>query len=130
MKITRTSLMYALLDEDYLRTIKVLMPDTLDKMEEFYGHEVIQKLKDSGLYSTDDVYLGEEGYVVRYNLSANIFETMPGVTDEHELPEFIAGYFKENGMWPMVKTPDEIARYSLDVALPLFVKAGLLETTQ
>lgn len=128
MRITKTSLMHALLEEEYIRTIKVLMPDTLDRMEEFYGHEAIQKLKDSGLYDTGTGYFAEDGYVIRYNLSANIFEEMPGVTEDHELPEFIAGYFKKNGMWPMIKTPSEIARFSLDVALPLFVKAGLLET--
>lgn len=129
MKIMKTSLMYYLLAEGYGGTIKVLQPEVISKVKEFYGEEAVQRLESSGLYTREDEYGYVSYYLSGFNLSFNIFETMPGVVTDSELREYIAQYMKENGMWPTEKPLDEITRYSVDVVLPKFVEAGLLETS-
>lgn len=115
--------MYALLDFSFYSTIKNLEPDTLDRFREFYGDDAVRKIRESGLYEE----MGEYLYLTACNLSANIFEGMPGVVTEEELSDYLAWYMKENGMWPTERPVAELVRYSVDVALPLFVNAGLLE---
>lgn len=124
MKIMKTSVMHTVTSYDY-NTIKVISSDILDIVRDFYGDDAEQKLRGSGLYEDYD-----EGGLAIYslNLSANIFEAMPSVVTEEELQEYTITYFRENEMWPMEKPIAEIHRYTMDVALPLFVKAGLLET--
>lgn len=124
MKIMKTSVMHAVMSYDY-NTIKVISSNILGIIRDFYGEDAERKLRDSGLYEDyDEGGLG----ISRLNLSANIFEAMPNIVTEEELREHTINYFREMEMWPMEKPIAEIHRYTMDVALPLFVKAGLLET--
>lgn len=128
MHIMKSSVMQAIMtSNEYNATIKLITPDVLDVIRNIYGEEAVRKLRTSELYEEDSY--DKELLLRQCNLSANIFEYMPGVITEEELPGIISAYMKENGMWPTVRPVQELARYSLDVALPLFVKAGLLETT-
>ena len=129
MKIMKTSLMYYLLAENYGGTIKVIGQETLEKVKEFYGVEVLRKLESSGLYLREEEFGITTLVLSNFNLSFNIFETMPGVVTEEGLLEYITSYMKENGMWPTEKPIDEITRYSIDGVLPKFVEAGLLEVS-
>jgi len=122
MRITKTPLMYELIGEAYNETIKMVLTDNLSR-------DTIQKLVDSGLYAEDEYGEGELSITTQNNLSVGIFETMPSPIDDYELPAYVETYFRMNGMWPMEKSPSEIAEYSLNVALPEFVRAGLLETS-
>lgn len=126
MKIAKTSVMHALIAYGEYSTIKVLEPPMLTQLGEFYGSDSVQKLRESGLY--EEEYVGGDLYLRDGNLSANIFESMPNIVTEEELADFIAQYMRENGMWPTEKPMAEIVGYSIEVALPKFVSAGLLET--
>lgn len=126
MKIAKTSIMHALVEFSDYSTIKVLEPAMLDKLSEYYGSDVVRKIRESGLYEQEGDYL----YLGPCNLSANIFEEMPNIVTEEELADLVAGYMKDNGMWPTEKPISEIIRYTVDVALPQFTSAGLLETHQ
>lgn len=129
MKITKTSIMHALIAYSGYGTIKVLESGTLTKISEFYGSGSVQKIRESGLYEEEyeGEYLGGTLYLTACNLSANIFETMPGILTEEELADVVAQYMKDMGMWPTVRPIAEIVRYTKEVALPKFVNAGLLE---
>lgn len=125
MKIAKTSVMHALIAWNDYKTTKVLDPPTLTKVGDFYGPDSVLKIRGSGLYEEE---YGGDLYLTACNLSANIFETMPNIVTEEELADFIAQYMKENGMWPTERPIAEIVRYTVEVALPKFVNAGLLET--
>ena len=126
MKILFTSLTYSLYEKGYTKSIKYFDYESVHAAREFYGDEVIQKFIDSGLYSEED----GEIFLDKYHLTANFLDGMPGILDTEDLEEYIIQYFKENEMWPMEKTPTEIARFSIDVSFPVFASAGLIELKQ
>lgn len=127
MKITKTSVMHALLAYSEYGTIKVLEPPVLTQLNDFYGSDSVRKLRESGLYELDVEQVGDLYMMTTGNLSANIFETMPNILTEEELADYVAQYMKENGMWPTERPIAEIVRYTMEVALPKYVNAGLLE---
>jgi len=106
-------------------TMKYIWKPALDLVKEIHGQNALDLLKSSVLF--------EEGYEAgeliidsRHSLSFNLFETMGSPITGDQFRSYIEDYFRMNEMWPMEKTTEEIARYSLDLVLPLFVKAGLL----
>lgn len=125
MRIAKTSIMHALLAYSDYSTIKTLEPLMLTQISDFYGSDAVRKIRESSLY--EEEYGGDNLYLTACNLSANIFETMPNIVTEEELADFMAQYMKENGMWPTERPIAEIVRYTVEVALPKFVNAGLLE---
>lgn len=127
MKITKSSIMHAILSgEEYIATIKYLPVGVLSMISGYYGDDAVQKIRNSGLYEQEPY--DEGGLILAHsNLSANVFEQMPNIIAEEELPEVITAYMKENGLWPLEKPIADITRYSIEVALPAFVNAGLLE---
>ncbi len=123
MKIGKTSVMHALIAFSEYSTFKVIQRADLEKLREYYGEDAVRKIRDSGLYTNDQ----EEMFLDKLYLTANLIDGMPYIITDDELREFTLKYFEDNGMWPMDKSIDEIHGYTINIAIPQFVAAGMLE---
>jgi len=122
MTITKTPLMYALLSSTLYQTHKSLREEDMDMIRASFGESVLQQLKDSDLYEYD----GDTLYIAQHFLSANIFEEIADPITEENMGEFMEYYMKNNGMWPLERSIPELVSYSMNTALPSYIKAGLL----
>ncbi len=125
MQIMKTQLMYDLLSKTFYETHKNLFTDDIQMVREKHGQQALKAMVDSGLYADDD----DNMYITGYGLSANIFEGMPSPVTESELREYFEYYMKDNEMWPLTRSLDELVAYTVNIALPVYVKAGLLTVT-
>ena len=124
MQITKTSLMYTLLSKTFYETHKTIMDEgDLQMVRDAHGQQALDLFVSSGLYEEDR----PDGlFVTGHSLSANFFEEMGSPVTEQELGDFIEYYMKTNEMWPMIRTRQELLDYTMKVALPVYVRGGLL----
>lgn len=122
MNIMKSQITFAILAEEY-GTLKILREETLKMISDFYGEEAVQKIRTSGAYKTE---YGD--FVPTAYLTAGMIDEMPNAgIDSWEMEPYIIEYMKNNGMWPTEVPIESIVRYTNEVAIPLFVNAGLLE---